>query len=64
MSIMGNERRLFLEGEAETEHLGRELARTVAKSGHGLVVYLDGELGMGKTTISRGVIRGLATKGR
>ena len=25
MSIMGNERRLFLEGEAETEHLGREL---------------------------------------
>ena len=35
MSIMGNERRVFLENEAETEHLGRELARTVVESGHG-----------------------------
>lgn len=63
MSIMGNERRLFLEGEAETEHLGRELARTVAESGHGVVIYLDGDLGMGKTTISRGVMRGLGHQG-
>ena len=63
MSIMGNERRVFLENEAETEHLGRELARTVVESGHGLVVYLDGELGMGKTTISRGVMRGLGHEG-
>ena len=63
MSIMGNERRVFLENEAETEHLGRELARTVVESGHGLVVYLDGELGMRKTTISRGVMRGLGHEG-
>jgi tRNA threonylcarbamoyladenosine biosynthesis protein TsaE len=63
MSIKGNERRLFLESEAETEMLGGELARRVAESGRGLVVYLDGDLGMGKTTISRGVMRGLGHAG-
>ncbi|MBU2954576.1 tRNA (adenosine(37)-N6)-threonylcarbamoyltransferase complex ATPase subunit type 1 TsaE [Marinobacter sp. F3R08] len=63
MSIMGNERRFFLDGEAETERLGGELARAVAASGHGLVVYLDGDLGMGKTTLSRGIMRGLGHEG-
>lgn len=63
MSIFGNERRLFLEGEAETEKLGSELARLAKQSGQGLIVFLDGDLGMGKTTLSRGVIRGLGHKG-
>ncbi|PHQ26887.1 tRNA (adenosine(37)-N6)-threonylcarbamoyltransferase complex ATPase subunit type 1 TsaE [Marinobacter guineae] len=63
MSMMGSERRLFLESEAETEELGRELAKRVAESGRGLVIYLDGDLGMGKTTISRGVMRGLGHAG-
>ena len=63
MSIFGNERRLFLEGEAETEKLGSELARLAKQSGQGLVVFLDGDLGKGKTTLSRGFIRGLGHKG-
>ncbi|PCM45150.1 tRNA (adenosine(37)-N6)-threonylcarbamoyltransferase complex ATPase subunit type 1 TsaE [Marinobacter sp. ANT_B65] len=63
MSIFGNERRLFLEGEAETEKLGGELARLAKESGHGLTVFLEGDLGMGKTTFSRGVIRGLGHEG-
>ena len=63
MSIFGNERRLFLEGEAETEHLGDELARLVKASGHGATLFLDGELGMGKTTLSRGVMRRLGHEG-
>ncbi|MCM0612746.1 tRNA (adenosine(37)-N6)-threonylcarbamoyltransferase complex ATPase subunit type 1 TsaE [Marinobacter sediminum] len=63
MSIFGNERRLFLDGEAETEHLGRELARVVMESGQGLTVFLEGDLGMGKTTLSRGVMRGLGHEG-
>jgi len=63
MSIFGNERRLFLEGEAETEKLGSELARLTKESGHGLTVFLEGDLGMGKTTFSRGVIRGLGHEG-
>lgn len=59
MTVFGNERRLFLDGEAETERLGRELARLAKASDDGLVVFLQGELGMGKTTLSRGVMRGL-----
>lgn len=63
MTIFGNERRLFLEGEAETEKLGTALARLAAESGQGLTVFLDGDLGMGKTTLSRGVMRGLGHEG-
>lgn len=63
MTIFGNERRLFLENESETEQLGQELARRVAGSGAGLTVFLDGDLGMGKTTLSRGVMRGLGHEG-
>jgi len=42
--------------EAAMEALGRRLG-TVCEPG--LVVFLQGDLGMGKTTFSRGVIRGL-----
>lgn len=63
MSIVGNERRFFLEGEAETEELGNKLARLAKQSSQGLIVFLEGDLGMGKTTLSRGVIRGLGHKG-
>ena len=63
MSIIGNERRLFLEGEAETERLGGELARLAKQSERSLTVFLEGDLGMGKTTLSRGVMRGLGHEG-
>jgi len=63
VSIFGNERRLFLDGESETEQLGQELARCALIAGDGLTVFLDGDLGMGKTTLSRGVMRGLGHEG-
>jgi tRNA threonylcarbamoyladenosine biosynthesis protein TsaE len=63
MSRVGNERRLFLAGEADTEKLGCDLAKRVAASGQGLTVFLEGDLGMGKTTLSRGVMRGLGHEG-
>ncbi len=63
MSRVGNERRLFLAGEAETEKLGGALAKHVVASGQGLTVFLEGDLGMGKTTLSRGVMRGLGHEG-
>ncbi len=63
MSILGNERRLFLVGEAETVKLGAELARLAQTSAQGLTVFLEGDLGMGKTTLSRGVMRGLGHEG-
>ena len=63
MSIFGHERRLFLESETETEQLGCELARLAMALDSGLTIYLDGDLGMGKTTLSRGVMRGLGHEG-
>ena len=49
-----------VEGEAAMHQLGDDLARALV--GHG-VVYLEGNLGMGKTTLSRGMIRGLGHEG-
>ncbi|MEP6993452.1 MAG: tRNA (adenosine(37)-N6)-threonylcarbamoyltransferase complex ATPase subunit type 1 TsaE [Acidobacteriota bacterium] len=43
-------------GGAETEGLGERLASSLSS---GDVVYLHGELGAGKTTLARGLARGL-----
>ena len=63
MTIFGSERRLFLADDSETERLGRELARLVQRAESALAIYLDGDLGMGKTTLSRGLLRGLGHEG-
>lgn len=47
--------------EADTLALGGRLARALAP---GMVVYLRGELGAGKTTLARGILRGLGYDGR
>lgn len=47
-------------GEAAMELLGASLAEVFKI---GVVVYLDGDLGMGKTTLVRGVLRGLGYDG-
>jgi tRNA threonylcarbamoyladenosine biosynthesis protein TsaE len=46
---------------AETERLGEELAARLSRSD---VVYLEGDLGAGKTTFVRGVARGLGASER
>lgn len=46
--------------EAAMVNLGAELAMVLERGG---VVYLEGELGAGKTTLSRGIIQGLGHKG-
>jgi tRNA threonylcarbamoyladenosine biosynthesis protein TsaE len=51
----------FLPGEADTLALGAELAPHLQP---GLVIYLSGELGAGKTTLARGILRGLGYDGR
>ena len=50
-----------LADEAATLALGEALARTLVP---GLVVFLSGELGAGKTTLARGILRGLGYRGK
>ena len=49
-----------LEGEGETEALGNRLAAALRA---GDVVALYGDLGAGKTTLARGILRGLGFEG-
>ena len=51
----------FLAAEADTLALGAALAPGLRP---GMVVYLCGELGAGKTTLARGVLRGLGVTER
>jgi len=52
---------LHLADVSATEAAGASLARCLAK---GMIVTLSGELGAGKTTFARGVLRGLGWTGR
>jgi tRNA threonylcarbamoyladenosine biosynthesis protein TsaE len=52
---------LNLPGEAATLRFGEALA---AGAANGLVLHLKGELGSGKTTLARGLIRALGHPGR
>lgn len=63
MNVVTAKLELSLKDELDTEKLGRILAGLVSESGQGLVVFLEGDLGMGKTTLSRGIMRGLGHEG-
>ncbi len=52
---------LDLADEAATLALGVEIARVLAP---GVCIHLSGDLGAGKTTLSRGILRGLGFEGR
>jgi tRNA threonylcarbamoyladenosine biosynthesis protein TsaE len=52
---------LDLATEADTLAFGANLAPALTA---GMVVYLSGELGAGKTTIARGILQGLGYPGR
>ena len=51
---------LYLADEQAMSDFGTRIARVT--QGHGLI-FLEGNLGMGKTTLSRGIIRGLGHVG-
>ncbi|MBA56570.1 MAG: tRNA (adenosine(37)-N6)-threonylcarbamoyltransferase complex ATPase subunit type 1 TsaE [Pseudomonadales bacterium] len=51
---------LSLADEAQTLQLGQRLAAVLARGG---VLYLQGDLGAGKTTLSRGIIQSLGHSG-
>lgn len=48
---------LTVDNEAQMENLGGQLARSAGEGG--LIIYLNGELGAGKTTLVRGFLRAL-----
>ena len=57
--------RLRLEGEAAQEAFGQRLAQLLgADLSGGWIVLLHGDLGTGKTTLVRGVLRGMARERR
>ena len=51
---------LFLPDEDAMVALGNRIARVTQGSG---LIFLEGDLGAGKTTLSRGIIRGLGHAG-
>jgi tRNA threonylcarbamoyladenosine biosynthesis protein TsaE len=52
-----------LADEAATEDFGLRLVRALPAPGEPLVLYLHGELGAGKTTLARGMLRALGEPG-
>lgn len=53
--------RLFAADENEMLALGARIAQATAGRG---VIYLHGDLGAGKTTLSRGIVRGFGHEGK
>ena len=54
----------LLKNEADTVAMGGQLAAAVKDEiKSGIIVYLHGDLGAGKTTLTRGFIQGLGHKG-
>ena len=53
--------KMHLPDEAATRALGARLAQVIEP---GLFVYMHGDLGSGKTTLARGLLRGLGYQGR
>ena len=60
-TITADERSVFLPDEAATMALGNRLALVIEP---GLYVALSGDLGSGKTTLTRGILRGLGYQGK
>jgi tRNA threonylcarbamoyladenosine biosynthesis protein TsaE len=59
----GNSQSVSLEGEQNMQDFGAQLATAISKIDTPLLFLLNGDLGAGKTTISRGILQGLGHQG-
>ena len=53
----------YLSSEQETEAFGKELGSRITQLNTGIILWLEGDLGAGKTTLSRGVMRAFGHSG-
>ena len=58
-----NEFSLILTDTDATVALGNNLAKGIQQLEHGLIAYLNGDLGAGKTTLTRGFVQGMGHQG-
>jgi len=59
-----SQRSFHLVNEKATVAMGNQLANLVKRElNHGIVVYLNGDLGAGKTTLTRGFVQGMGHVG-
>ena len=65
-SVLNNSEELHLPlaDEVATLALGTAIGDVLLRSAGGALIYLLGELGAGKTTLSRGILRGMGYSGR
>jgi tRNA threonylcarbamoyladenosine biosynthesis protein TsaE len=61
--MMFEVREITIYGDEAMQDMGRRLAAALADV-NGLVIYLDGDLGAGKTTLTRGLLRGFGHEGK
>lgn len=54
---------IFLENEMATLEAGRELGAALLQYPNSLCIYLDGNLGAGKTTLTRGILNAFGHTG-
>lgn len=57
------QRSVALDGESKMVNFGAQLAAAIGKIDSPLLILLNGDLGAGKTTISRGILQGLGHQG-
>lgn len=54
---------IFLEDADVTKKLGSSLGKLLLKQSQGIILFLEGQLGAGKTTFTGGVLKGLGHSG-
>ena len=60
-----NSSTLISHGDLETKDIGKKISNFITKKNNSypFLIFLIGELGAGKTTLCKGILRGLGHKG-